>query len=175
MTPQERLEAAIERACAPYNAYMSSFEDIQEHYKDTYKPRERVRAMVNDMYGLTPANGKEYKAARRNVERWAQGKTHPDKNAQRALADLGKKLPPTAKGVPPDGLTVKVKGKFNPSPKRKAKGEQPREREIEFHFSGANAIDFVNNPSLVHFFEMYGVDGEQFVDMLDESADIAVG
>lgn len=172
MSPQERLEAEIERICAPYNEYMSDFDEIAEYYQDNHSQREWIRAMINDMYGLGPADKKAYSAARRKIERWADGTTHPSKKAQQDLAALGRKLPPTEKGVPPDGINIRVKGKFNPSPKRKAKGEAPREREIEIRLTGSDAIDFVNDPSLAQVFEVYGVDGEQFADMLDDSADI---
>jgi len=172
MSPQERLEAEIERICAPYNEYMSSFDEIAEHYQDNHSQHGWIRAMIGDMYGIGPSQKKEYSAARRKIERWVDGTTSPGKKAQQELAALGRKLDPIAKGAPPDGINIRIKGKFNPSPKRKAKGEPPREREIEIRLTGSDAIDFVNDPSLAQVFEMYGVDGEQFVDMLDDSADI---
>jgi hypothetical protein len=88
---------------------------------------------------------------------------------------LGKKLPPKKdRKVPAKGFTVKVKGKFNPSPKKKGKGEPPREREIDVTFSGPDAVAFASNPNLVDFFEAYGVDGQQFSDAMTGDFSISI-
>lgn len=167
MTPQERLDAAIGDAT---NVYMSTKSEIVDYFR-TEHPKNWREEFTNAMQAITGQS-------RNTVSRQVQGNRADKAPKQKAVIEnykkLGSELPPKGRKLPPGGITVKVKGKFNPSPKRKAKGGQEREREIDVTFTGSAGEMFINDPSLEAFFEEYGVDGPQFVDMMDDSASISV-
>jgi hypothetical protein len=163
----ERLQAAIDAITGPYSEYMSDFEDLKEYYQDEHGERGWIRGMVHDFMGLTPADGRAYQSARRRIERWADGSTHPGKKNKDALGDLGKQLPPTRRGVPPGGINVHVKGTFVVSSK-----EGARYRDIDVHMDEMEALDFVDSPSYEEVFETYGVDGDMFAGGMESDVQV---
>jgi hypothetical protein len=169
MADMAKLEAALDAVAPPI--YRTTFDEIRDYYEDKFSSRDWIGQMAQAMTDSPTRNGPKYRAARRNIERWISGR-NPSAKSQKKLEELGRNLPPIGRKVPP-GFTIRVKGKFNPSPKRKAKGEKERDRTIEVSFTGSDAVDFADNPSYEEFFERFGVDGEAFADMLDDSAQVS--
>lgn len=161
----DKLQAAIDAITSPYSEFMSDFEDLKDYYQDEHGERGWIRGMIKDFLGLVPSDGRAYQSARRRIERWADGSTHPGKANKSALADLGTQLPPTQRGVPPGGINVRVAGTFVVSSK-----EGARYREIDVHMDEMEALDFVDNPSYEEIFETYGVDGDMFAGGMEADA-----
>jgi hypothetical protein len=164
----DELVNAINKVCEPYTDYLSSWDEIKEYYQDEYSEHRWIGALVSDLTGHTPADGRTYATDRRRIERWASGTTHPGKGSKAALADLGQRLPPKRRGVPPGGLDVTIKGTIKVSRDR-------RWREIEVHLDEMESFAFANNPSYEAIFEAYGVDGDLFAGGMeaDCSVDLA--
>lgn len=151
---QEILNAAVDNATRNYNTYPSSFSQVQEQYKEKYGERRWIGQLVQDMRGLSPKDGREYKSARRQVERWADGTRSPGKAAQGQLKEVGKTLEPIKRDAPPGGLTFSVDFKVHGEKKH---GKRDRHADIKLDY--ATAVKFVQNPNYSDLFDEWFDDG----------------
>ncbi len=97
----DQLQRAIDEVTEPYTEYMSTWEEIKDYYQDEYSEHKWIGALVHDLTGHQPSDGRAYATDRRRIERWTDGTTRPGKASKEALADLGRRLPPKSRGVPP--------------------------------------------------------------------------
>ncbi len=174
MSNTDALHASIQSL--PDEHY-SSRGEIVEHYQDTFGASWRSH-IVDDLVkqtGMSRSNvAREFQYDKRSGQERYKG-TRVSAGTAAKYQKLGLTLPAKGKRIPPGGFTVTVKGKVDPSPKKKKGGRsQPRERDFEYHFSGVDAVEFANNPSLEQFFESYGVDGETFAGSLEDGASISI-
>jgi hypothetical protein len=161
----DQLQRAIDQVTEPYTEYMSTWDEIKDYYQDNYAEHKWIGALVGDLTGRTPADGRTYYSDRRRIERWNDGTTRPGKVSKEALADLGKRLPPKRRGVPPGGININIRGTFYVS-----KRDGRRYRDIAVHMDELQAFDFVNDPSYEAIFEEYGVDGDMFAGGMESDA-----
>jgi hypothetical protein len=165
----DQLQSEIEQVTEPYTEYMSTWEEIKDYYQDQHSEHKWIGAMVHDLTGHTPADGRAYATDRRRIERWADGTTRPGKVSKAALADLGRKLPPKSRGVPPGGITITIKATFYVSKK-----DGRRYRDITVHMDEMQSYEWVNNPSYEAVFEEYGVDGDMFAGGMESDATVDI-
>ena len=163
----ERLIAALDRA-AP-GVHMGTWSEIKDYYQDQHAAHRWIGALTTELTGLTPADKRAYSSARRRIERWADGTNKPGKASQTALVELGKRLPPKSRQLPPDGLTFHIAGTFYVS-----KRDGRRHRDIEVHMDELRALQFVENPSYEAIFEEYGVDGDMFAGGMESDVSINI-
>lgn len=163
----DALKRALQKACEPYTEYFSFWEEIREYYHDTYGEHRWIGRMVTDLTGLTPSAGRAYYSARRRIERWASGTTHPNKKSKEDLRALGRNLPPKRRGVPPGGIDITIQGTIKVSRDR-------RWRSIDIHMDEIEAFEFANDPSYETIFEAYGVDGDMFAGGMESDCTIVI-
>jgi hypothetical protein len=165
----DQLRNAIDAITEPYTEYLSTWEEIQDYYQDEYPAHKWIGTLVLHLTGLTPDKKRAYTSARRRIERWADGTNRPGKASKDALAELGKRLPPKSRGVPPGGITITIKGTFYVSKK-----DGRRYREVVVHMDELQALQFVSSPSYETVFEEYGVDGDMFAGGMESDATVNI-
>jgi hypothetical protein len=163
----DRLQREIDAVTEPYTEYMSTWDEIKDYYQDEHSEHKWIGAMVHDLTGLSPADGRAYATARRRIERWNDGTTRPGKASKESLAELGRNLPPKSRGVPPGGINISIRGTFYVS-----KRDGRRFREINIHMDEMQALEWVQDPDYEAIFEEYGVDGDMFAGGME--GDVAV-
>jgi hypothetical protein len=157
--------------------YMSSKADIVEHYKQTYGKNWTSHA-AQALSGTSDKHSKEYSRAIRQF----QGSRLQQAGAKLApkFEGVGKQLPPSSYTPKENSITVTVKGtQAGGSYKRNAAGQQvwrssgTREREFTTTFSGPDAYQFVNSPSLRTFFKSMGYP-DDVIEQIGDDGDYGV-
>jgi len=147
MMNQQLLQNAVDSKMVP--VYMTSYTQIKDYLQDKHGAKGWIGAMAQAVTGSEKRSGKGYRAARRSIERFETGQQKSTGYAKK-MPDVGKTLPPIGKKLPGNSITVTVKGKQYEG----SKGG--RDREFTATFTGADAIEFTNNPTYKDFFKRLG-------------------
>lgn len=123
--------------------YATSYQDIKEGLIEKHGRKNWIGAYAMTVSGASSKKDKEYKAARRSIERFEKGQFKTLKNYGTApqLAKVGKTIPPVAH-MPPGSIKITLRGM-----------QGVREREWTVEFTGADAYRFSRNPSWKEFFK----------------------
>jgi hypothetical protein len=165
----ERLQAVVNSKTEL--AYMSNKADIIDFYRDKYSTKGWTRAIAQDLHGMVKNRAGEDVSVK-NIQRRFQGNRlakEMSKHDKPLYEQLGKKLPDQGRKLKGDSITIEVKGHQSAGTNKGT-----RDRTIEVTFTGANAHNFINNPSFQDIWEEYGIDPDLFEDGEYELAIYAV-
>jgi hypothetical protein len=158
----DMLQGAIDSKTDP--VFMASRAAVTDYYQDTYGTNWKSHAAAA-IAGTTDKSSRAYKSASRQFqmdkrtgqERYKSERVTADTRAR--YESVGKTLPPVGRKLQGDSITITVTGT-----QKAGKGKGTRERTINVTLKGANAQDFINNPSYGDVWEEYGVDADLFDD-----------
>lgn len=145
------LHRAVESKLTP--VYMNTYDQIKDYYQDTHGQKGWIGAMAQAVTGSTAKNGKEYKAARRAIERFDSGQNKSMKKYGAKMPSVGRSLPAIGKRLAGNSITITIQGT---QPGKHHKGT--RDRKIEVTFTGPRAQEFVDAPDYDSIWDEYGVD-----------------
>lgn len=141
----DQLRKFVEEHSTP-NHFKSKAE-IVEYFRDKYGTKWTPHAAMF-ISQTTDKKSKAYGAAIRDF----QGKRLDKPGLPGRYEEIGKRLPPISR-TPKGDITVTVKGKQDIYVKGKYAGQ--RDKKITVTFTGADAYNFVNNPSLAMIYDAY--------------------
>lgn len=151
MDKEQMLQRAVDSKLTP--VYMNTYNQIKDYYQDTHGQRGWVGAMAQALTGSSTKSGKEYKAARRSIERFETGQNKSMKKYGAKMPSVGRSLPAIGKRLAGNAITITVHGSQDG---KQHKGT--RNRKIEVTFTGARAQEFADSPTWDDLWDEYGAD-----------------
>ena|SRR6185312_6463341 len=136
------------------------FGSVRDALKGEHGEHGWIRAFVKESKGLTPADGRKYESARKQVERWAAfektGKYNPDKSKAAGKAEIAAvayKQGLVGRDVPRSGISLTVDFRDTSTKKRQQDRSTPT-----LHMDYATALQYVNEerPDYAFLFDLWG-------------------
>jgi hypothetical protein len=106
MMNEKLLRDAVESKMVP--VYMTSYSDVKDYLQDKHGQKGWIGALAQAYSGSDRKSGKEYKAARRAIERYETGQNKSMKKYSGKNAEVGKTLPPIGKKLPGNSITRRL-------------------------------------------------------------------
>lgn len=150
-----KLQAAVNAKTDP--VYLATYDQLRDYYKDNFRSDQWIGAMAQAVSGSDKRSGKEYKAARRSIERHESGQYKGFKPVYvSGFQAAGMKLDPISRNPKGGMVSITVHGnQYDNVPSHKG-------RNINATFGGSEAYAFANNPSYEAIWNAYGVHPEYF-------------